>query len=65
VFIQTPLGVAATLGLSNQIVGFFLAWAKEQRLRRPEQHQKKLTIYGPDEKLVKTITVKGDRFEEK
>ena len=64
VFIQTPLGVAATLALSKQIAGFFLAWVKEQRLRRPEQDQKKLTIYGPDRRPVKIITVKGDRFEE-
>jgi hypothetical protein len=59
VFIQTPLGVAATLGLSKQLAGFFLAWVKEQRLKRPEQDDKKLTIYGPDGKPVKIITVKG------
>jgi hypothetical protein len=64
VFIQTPLGVAAIVGLSKQIVDLFLAWAKEQRSKRPEQDQKKLTIYGPDRKPVKVITVKGDRFEE-
>ena len=64
VFIQTPLAVAAIAGLSNQIVGFFLAWAREQRLKRPEQDQKKLTIYGPDKKPVRTIAVRGDRFEE-
>ncbi len=64
VFIQTPLGVAATAALSKQLVDFFLAWAKEQRLKRPEEDQKKLTIYGPDRKPVKIITVKGDRINE-
>jgi len=64
VFVQTPLGVAAILGLSKQIVALFLAWAKEQRSKRPEQDRKKLTIYGPDRKPVKIITVKGDLFEE-
>jgi hypothetical protein len=63
VFIQTPLGVSATTALLTQLVGFFLAWAKEQRLKRPEQDQKKLTVYGPDRKPVKIITVKGDHFE--
>src|SRR5260370_40745265 len=46
VFIQTPLGVAATLALSKRLARFFFAWIKEQRLKRPEQDQKKLTIYG-------------------
>jgi hypothetical protein len=64
VFIETPLGVAATVAVSTQLVDFFLAWAKEQRLKRPEQDEKKLTIYGPDRKPVKIMTVKGDRFEE-
>jgi hypothetical protein len=64
VFIQTPLGVATTLALSKQIGGFFLAWAREQRLKRPARDQRKLTIYGPDRKPVKIVTVKGDRFEE-
>jgi hypothetical protein len=64
VFIQTPLGVAATTVLSKQLVDFFLAWVKEQRSRRPEQDQKKLTIYGPDRKPVKIVTVKGDRINE-
>jgi len=64
VFIQTPLGVAGTAALSSQLVGFFLAWAKEQRLKRPGEDQKKLTIYGPDRRPVRTITVEGDRLEE-
>lgn len=64
VFIQTPLGVGAIVGLSNQLIGLFLAWAKEQRIGRPQQDQRKLTIYGPDRQPVKIITVKGDRVEE-
>jgi hypothetical protein len=64
VFIETPLGVAAPVAVSKELVDFFLAWANEQRLKRPEQDQKKLTIYGPDRKPVKIITVKGDRFDE-
>jgi len=64
VFIQTPLGVAATLALSKQLADLFFAWVKEQRLKRPEQDQKKLTIYGPDRKPIKIIAIKGDRVEE-
>ncbi len=63
VFIQTPLGVA-TPALLGRLLGFFLTWAKEQRLKRPEQDQRKLTIYGPDGKPIKIITVTGDRVEE-
>jgi hypothetical protein len=64
VFIQAPLGVGATSALLGRLLGFFLAWAKEQRLKRPGQDQRKLTIYGPDRKPIKTITVTGDRVEE-
>ena len=64
VFIQAPLGVAATAALLNQLVGFFLARAKEQGLKRPAQDQRKLTIYGPDTEPLKVIVVKGDRVEE-
>lgn len=37
VFIQTPLGVTATAAVSKEIVNFFLAWAKEQRMRKIRQ----------------------------
>jgi hypothetical protein len=64
VFIQSPLGVAAIGGLAQQIGNVFIAWVKEQRLKRPEQDRQKLTIYGPDNEPVKTVIVKGDRVEE-
>lgn len=64
VFIQTPLGVTLTLALAKQLGVLFLSWVREQRLKRPEQDQKKLTIYGPDRKPIKLITVNGDRIEE-
>ena len=64
VFIQSPLGVAATVWLVKQIGGVFRNWVKEQRLMRPEQDQKRITIYGPDGKPVKIITVKRDHLEE-
>ena len=52
------------VALSKKIVDLFLAWAKERRLNRPEEEQRKLTIYGPDRKPVKIITVKADHVEE-
>ena len=65
VFIQTPLGVATTVALSREIVSLFSIWVREQRTKRPEHDQQELTIYGPDDKAVRNITVKGERVEEK
>ncbi len=65
VFIQTPLGVAATIALSKEIVGRFWVWLKDRRSEQPAHDHQKLTIYGPDNKAVKIIDVKGGGVEEK
>lgn len=64
VFIHNPLAPLVIGPLVNQIVTQFFCWIKEQRATRPEQDQQKLTIYGPDDKPLKSISVKGDQIEE-
>ena len=41
----------------------FVNWAKE-RLRRAPDNSERLSIYGPGNKVLKTITVKRDSIEE-
>jgi hypothetical protein len=65
VFIQTPLGVAAITMLSKEIVGSFWGWVKERRAASRAQDHQKLTIYGPDNKAVKVLVVKGEEIDEK
>jgi hypothetical protein len=64
VFIHTPLGTGLTITLVNQILNFFLAWAKDQRVKRPEHEVKKLTIYGSNRQPLKVVVVKGNKVEE-
>lgn len=65
VFIQTPLGVTTTAALSKEIVSLFWEWVKDRRAKCPAHDHKKLTIYGPDNKPVRSVTVKGEHVEDK
>ena len=65
VFIHGPLAPIVLGPLVSQIVTQFFCWIKEQREKRSEQDQQTLTIYGPDGKPAKVLSVKGDQIEEK
>lgn len=65
VFVLSPLGLAALGAVSKEIVGVFFEWVKGRRAQCPKQDRQKLTIYGPDNKAVKVVVVKGDEIEEK
>jgi hypothetical protein len=65
VIVLSPLALTVLAALSREIVGVFFAWVKGRRVQRPEHDHQKLTIYGPDNKAIKVIVVKGDEIEEK
>lgn len=62
---QAIAGAAGTVSvyLVKTVVDVFKDWAID-RLKRAPQNTEKLTVYGPDNKAPKTITLKAGSIDE-